>query len=149
MAILRKLRAWLERLEARIGKKPAAPSPESLARGHEGVGINFRVIGGVAIGIIVSAVIIHFALLLLMLRFEQQAEAEHGPAATAMPPEERFPAPRLQVDPAQELIRLRAGEDTLLENYAWVDRSRGLIRIPIERAMDLLASPSAAPGRTP
>lgn len=142
MASLHKLRDWLKRLDARIGRKPAAPSPEARARGYEGVGVNFRVIGGLAIAIVLSAIVIHLALLLLMLHFERQAEAEHGPAATAAPPEERFPAPRLQVDPTQDLLRLRAGEDALLSEYAWADRSRGLIRIPIDRAMELLASPS-------
>ena len=29
-------------------------------------------------------------------------------------------------------------EDLLLDNYSWVDRSQGKVRIPIERAMELM-----------
>ena len=30
-------------------------------------------------------------------------------------------------------------EDLLLDNYSWVDRAQGKVRIPIERAMELIA----------
>jgi hypothetical protein len=48
------------------------------------------------------------------------------------------PEPRLQADPATDLRRLRAEEDAVLNGCAWVDRSRGVIRVPIDRAMTLL-----------
>ena len=51
-----------------------------------------------------------------------------------------FPAPRLQTDDgAQEVADLHAREDLLLEHYSSVDQSKGTIRIPIERAMQLVA----------
>jgi hypothetical protein len=46
--------------------------------------------------------------------------------------------PRLQTDPAQDLERLRQAENDALNNYGWVDRSRGIVRVPIDRAMELL-----------
>jgi biopolymer transport protein ExbD len=53
---------------------------------------------------------------------------------------EQFPQPRLQTDDGnQEIADLHAKEDLLLENYSWVDQSQGKIRIPIERAMELVA----------
>jgi hypothetical protein len=53
---------------------------------------------------------------------------------------EQFPQPRLQTDDGnQEIADLHAKEDLLLENYSWVDKSQGKIRIPIERAMELVA----------
>jgi hypothetical protein len=48
------------------------------------------------------------------------------------------PEPRLQADPAADLRLMRAEEDAELNDYAWVDRSRGVIRLPIDRAMALL-----------
>lgn len=149
MASLRKLSAWLANLNARIGRKPPEPTPEAIAQGHEGPGINFRVIGYLAIGIVVSAIVIHLALLLMMAHFERQAQERHGPMPTFRPPETTFPAPRLQVAPRQDLERLRADEDRWLTEYGWVDRSKGLIRIPITRAIDWLASPSASGGVRP
>src|SRR5580698_219935 len=52
----------------------------------------------------------------------------------------RFPSPRLQTDDGyQEITDIHAKEDLLLENYSWADQSQGKVRIPIERAMELIA----------
>jgi hypothetical protein len=51
-----------------------------------------------------------------------------------------FPTPRVQTDNGnQDIVTLHAREDILLDNYTWVDRSKGTVRIPIERAMELVA----------
>ena len=34
---------------------------------------------------------------------------------------------------------IRAAEDQVLNSYAWMDPEKGVVRIPIGRAMDLLA----------
>jgi hypothetical protein len=53
---------------------------------------------------------------------------------------QQYPTPRLQTDDgAQDVADLHAREDLLLNNYSWVDQSQGKVRIPIERAMDLIA----------
>jgi hypothetical protein len=49
------------------------------------------------------------------------------------------PAPILQTNPSADLRALRAREQAVLDTYGWIDRERGLVRIPIEKAMDLLA----------
>jgi hypothetical protein len=52
----------------------------------------------------------------------------------------RFPTPRLQTDDGyQEIADMHAKEDLLLENYSYVDQGKGTVRIPIERAMALIA----------
>jgi hypothetical protein len=51
-----------------------------------------------------------------------------------------FPTPRLQTDDGnQDVADLHAREDLLLSNYTWIDESKGTVRIPIERAMELIA----------
>jgi hypothetical protein len=51
-----------------------------------------------------------------------------------------FPTPRLQRDDGnQDLLDLHAREDLLLGHFSWVDRSQGKVRIPIDRAMELIA----------
>ncbi|HYK37567.1 hypothetical protein [Alloacidobacterium sp.] len=51
-----------------------------------------------------------------------------------------FPTPRLQDDDGNlDTADLHAREDLLLDNYSWLDRSKGTVRIPIERAMELIA----------
>ncbi len=53
---------------------------------------------------------------------------------------QQFPTPRLQTDDGnQEIADLHAKEDLLLENYSWANQSQGKVRIPIERAMELIA----------
>ena len=53
---------------------------------------------------------------------------------------QRFPTPRLQTDDGdQEIAEMHAREDLLLDHYSWVDRSSGKVRIPIARAMELIA----------
>lgn len=51
-----------------------------------------------------------------------------------------FPTPRLQTDDGnQDITDLHAREDLLLENYSTgPDQSGGAVRIPIERAMELV-----------
>ena len=47
------------------------------------------------------------------------------------------PEPRLQTNPRQDLIDMRAKEDTKLNTYGWVDKPGGVVRIPISEAMRL------------
>jgi len=51
-----------------------------------------------------------------------------------------FPTPRVQLDDGnQDVADLHAREDILLDNYTWVNQSKGQVRIPIERAMEIVA----------
>lgn len=53
---------------------------------------------------------------------------------------ERFPTPRLQTDDGnQEMADMHAREDLLLGHYTWANREKGEVRIPIDRAMELVA----------
>jgi hypothetical protein len=53
---------------------------------------------------------------------------------------QQFPTPRLQLDDGnQEVADLHVKEDLLLDHYSWIDESQGKVRIPIERAMELIA----------
>ena len=51
-----------------------------------------------------------------------------------------FPTPRVQTDDGnQDVTDLHQREDLLLDNYTWVDQSQAKVRIPIERAMQIIA----------
>ena len=53
---------------------------------------------------------------------------------------QQFPTPRVQMDDGnQDVADLHAREDLLLDNYSWVDPAHSKVRIPIERAMELIA----------
>jgi hypothetical protein len=47
--------------------------------------------------------------------------------------------PHLQAHPQQDLQALRRHKQAILESYGWVDRDAGIARIPVSRAMSLLA----------
>jgi hypothetical protein len=51
-----------------------------------------------------------------------------------------LPTPRIQTDDGnQDVADLHQREDLLLDHYTWLDQSQGKVRIPIERAMELIA----------
>jgi hypothetical protein len=46
------------------------------------------------------------------------------------------PAPRIEEHPEVEVKQLRGQEDVILNTYGWVDKNAGIVRIPIDQAMD-------------
>jgi hypothetical protein len=68
--------------------------------------------------------------------------AQHEP--DRLPPE-----PRLQRAPQADLAQVRRQERERLTTYAWVDRQAGVVRIPIDRAMELYAQRTAGRSLAP
>lgn len=68
-----------------------------------------------------------------------------NPVVTALPP-----TPRLQPDPPKDLKAMQAEQDAALNSYGWVDREKGVVHVPIDKAMamaiekSLVRSQSAA-----
>lgn len=52
---------------------------------------------------------------------------------------QNFPSPQLEVDERGQLDKIRTDEAETLSTYDWVDQKAGTVRIPIDRAMDLIA----------
>ena len=48
------------------------------------------------------------------------------------------PSPRLQVHPHQELVDYCEDQQKAVNSYGWVSQDAGVVRIPVERAMDLI-----------
>lgn len=66
----------------------------------------------------------------------------HPPATTRVNPmsgedSQIPPAPRIEEHPAIEIQQLHAQEDHTLSTYGWMDKKAGVVRIPIDRAMEL------------
>src|SRR5258708_9683952 len=73
-----------------------------------------------------------------------------------LPAPEQFPSPRVQTHQAEQLKDLLAAQRQQLTAYEWADQDKTLIRIPIERAMEIIAqrgaeayAPLLPPGRCP
>jgi hypothetical protein len=95
-----------------------------------------RLISALAVGVAVFLV----AVPLLVVTFYRDA-LRLGRIPDTLP---QPPAPRLQVNPAADLQRLRAEESGRLGAFAWADRDRKNVQIPIERAMKLLSEKGIA-----
>jgi hypothetical protein len=54
-------------------------------------------------------------------------------------PQSAFPNPKLEEDERGQLNGILLSEENTLYSYGWVDQKAGTVRIPIERAMKLLA----------
>src|SRR5215470_14728268 len=91
-----------------------------------------------AIGLFVLLVVALWAMrgLFNYFRVEQTLGPPASPFAATRP---LPPPPRLQAAPARDWRELHASEDRILNSYSWVDRQAGVVRIPISRAMDVLA----------
>jgi hypothetical protein len=119
-------------------------SSESLQRGHEARDPHLRnaliVVASVGlmllVGLASGGILIH-------------AFSKNHPLQNMQPfgiisepdlkPLEQFPKPNLQIDDdhAQRTI-LYDQQNEKLKTYGWMDRSNGIVRIPIVRAMDLI-----------
>lgn len=100
--------------------------------GYERRDLNPRAIRWAAI----SLVLLLLAVFVGIRLFETALGGRHPTTATFLI---EVPPPRLQADPAADLANLRASAEAKLDNYGWVDRSAGIIRIPIDRAITLTA----------
>src|SRR5262249_22223125 len=92
------------------------------------------------IGMILLGIVILLGLWGLFNYFAARQErlGPHPSAWAASDAQKLPPEPRLQLAPQIDLKELRAAEDQILNNYAWVDPDKRIVRIPIERAMDLI-----------
>jgi hypothetical protein len=90
-----------------------------------------------AIGLTIGTAIICLIVwgLFNLLKYEEPP----APRALMENPATIPPEPRLQVDPTIQFKDLRAHEEHVLGTYAWVDQKSGTVRVPIDKAMDLLA----------
>jgi hypothetical protein len=92
------------------------------------VSLRAVVICALAIG---GAIVASIAVAFMLLRGSSVTSVVK-PAAVAA-------SPALQSAPAGDFAAYRAAKQRQLSEYAWVDRDRGIVRIPIERAMEILA----------
>jgi hypothetical protein len=110
--------------------------PNAPHAGHETTDINVWAVGKFAIGLVIVCVV---SLLLLfgLLKFFQSREETS--VANTVEPVKLFPEPQLQKTEILDLKALHAEEDKLLNGYAWVDAPKGVVRIPVDRAIEVLA----------
>lgn len=129
----------------------SAPSPDAHGHAdnaHETTDINLKpvVISGIGLLLIlVVTMVLMFGLFDVMKYQEARMSPPANPLAAA-DGQRVPPAPRLQAHPLKDLDELRKAEHELLTTYAWKDQNAGVVRIPIARAMELLAQRNGRAG---
>lgn len=121
---------------------PAEVSEASRAAGHEVTDADAGPLVKVGIALAIL-VIIGFVGMIVMFRtlayvqpLYEGADEPHPLSETRAP----MSGPRLQPDPPREKGQLEAYEAQQLTTYDWVDKESGIARIPVDRAIDILAS---------
>ncbi len=88
----------------------------------------------------VAVMVIALGLLFGLFRYFESVTGGVKPAAwERVNPGKRPPEPRLEETPVEDLRKFREAEERKLNGYGWIDREAGVVRIPIARAMELLA----------
>jgi hypothetical protein len=88
------------------------------------------------VGLTLVGVVSMFFLFGYIVERDASRDTPPSPLAGTRAP---YTGPRLQVAPPQDMKEMEAAEQEVLESYSWVDPESGIVRIPIERAIDLLA----------
>jgi hypothetical protein len=115
--------------------------PRHSGPGHEPFDFKVRGVLSFVIGLSIVTLIVFFVCSTLFMK----NFAREGKRELAARPERfrddrgQFPEPRLQASPPGDLTTMRKEDDAALNSYGWVDKKKGIARIPIDRAIDVLA----------
>ena len=113
-------------------------SPRSVEAGYELSDLSPKNIAIFAL-ILTAAIVLVVFVTYAMVRHFHSAQIS-GDLTTAYPQgREPVPRPRFWVTPAEQLKAMRAEEEKILDSYSWVDKQKGIARIPIDKAMELVA----------
>ena len=111
------------------------------------------------LGLLVAGILVYFVVSGLFAFLQKQSDSQqtvvnplvtNAPADTRKLPAEysgnyeeylkkNFPAPQLEINERNQLNDIRLKEEQTLSTYDYVDHKAGAVRIPIDRAMDLMA----------
>jgi hypothetical protein len=109
---------------------------------HETRDVDVFQISAFGIGLLLSCIVVVFAMWAMFdfLFKREDSKNANNPAAAMMKERPKLPPePRLQAEPKIELKDLRADEDAILNSYGWIDPNKGIVRIPIDQAIDIMA----------
>lgn len=106
------------------------------------------------LGLLVFGVFVYLVAAVMYSYLEKRSNAEQAPVnplVTNAPADTRklpvdykdylkqnFPSPQLEIDERGQLDKIRRDEEETLSTYNYIDKSAGTVRIPIDRAMDLI-----------
>jgi hypothetical protein len=106
--------------------------------------------GGIIVGTIIGVWIITGVVYLCFLYFaHSRAVSSPQPLPIEVHGNPMPPEPRLQASPREDLKAMRAREDWTLSHYSWIDKPKGIVEIPIDRAIQIVAQRGIPPQKAP
>jgi len=99
---------------------------------------NIKVILWLTFGVAATSAFVFWGSLALRDHFESIAKSNDPELSPLADVEQKPPAPRLQDNSFQDLVEFRASQEHMLNSYAWIDREKDQVQIPVSRAMDLI-----------
>ncbi len=105
--------------------------------GHEQSEVSVRLIV-VSLGFLAIATFVIFLMVIGIFRYFYASYSTEEATKRSQPVVP--PQPRIEVAPYEQLQQLRVKEDHILNTYAYVDKQTGIVRVPIDRAIDMLAT---------
>jgi hypothetical protein len=115
------------------------PSQEDIDRGYEQTDLNAKAIATFLAIIAVILVLTGVTMLGLHFVLGEQNLRSEPPASPLALDRQLPPEPRLQALPSVDLKKMRIEDAARLGSYGWVSREAKVVRLPIDRAMQLLA----------
>jgi len=108
---------------------------------HEPTDVDVVAVSKFTLGLTL-AVILALAAMWFLFDWFVRSESAETPKATpyaVQNPRKEPPEPRLQTQPLVDGQKLREDENAVLSSYGWVDPDKKIVRIPIDRAIDIVA----------
>lgn len=114
------------------------PTDPDTSKGYEVEDAGVREVLLTGVGLAAGTILVGLAVFGLMRVLQQAEVGGRQPVTELAVPPSIPPEPRLQDKPWEEMEAFRKREDQLLTTYGWTDRAAGQVRIPVDKAMELL-----------
>jgi len=110
--------------------------------------LNLRAVVGFGLGILVLIALAGAVTWGFALRERSYLEAQDPPPPVLLEARARHepPGPHLQARPTDEYDAYFAEQEAILTGWGWVDETGGIVRVPVERAIDLALEKGLQPG---
>ena len=135
-----------------MANQPTPIQPTPIQPNHDGFeqeDLSSRTALYFLAGLVLVCVVVYLIVFGMYRFLDSYATAHQPPMSPMVTPEadtravtpqnaETFPQPRLEENERTQLRSFIEDQDRKLATYDWVDKDRGTVRIPIDRAMELI-----------
>lgn len=114
-------------------------SKGSLERGHEQTDLSIRTLFFGLLMLTIATVLAVWGMAVMFGALDARLAARATPRSPLVETDVTPPEPRLENSPREVRDRIDALREMQETTYTWLDRQAGVARIPVSRAMEILA----------